>query len=223
MKCLQGINAVVIRSNESPDPALLEGRGSLLPSMGCGFSPRQGLSHPQECEICLSPTSREILQTPRGMPVWKACSSSIQPLVESCCGHSMRGSHLHFTLLPKCSFLLPAQSHTLVSSTAHVPSPDVGSLDRPPPLKSVGMDPDYDAILQKTAQDETTRSSCLSLQEFQTKGKHAHTTTGDSISHLFAQLVTSQFVPEQKPQACGSHIRRTVCAAESLLKELPQP
>lgn len=83
MKCLQGINAVVIRSNESPDPALLEGRGSLLPSMGCSFSPQQGLSHPQECEICLSPTSREILQTPRGMPVWKACSSSIQPLVRA--------------------------------------------------------------------------------------------------------------------------------------------
>lgn len=160
-------------------------------------------------------------------PTWDARMESLQFIhptsCESCCGHTMRGSHLHFTLLPKCFFLPPAQSHTLISSTAHVPSPDVGSLDQPPLLKSVGMDPDYDAILQKTAQDETTRSSCLSLQEFQTKGKHAHTTTGDSISHLFAQLVTSQFVPEQKPQACGSHIRRTVRAAESLLKELPQP
>lgn len=81
------------------------------------------------------------------------------------------------------------------------------------------MDPDYDAVLQKTAQYETSLSSCLSLQEFQTKGKHTHTTTGDSTAHLFAQLVRSQLVPEQKPQACGSHIRRT----ESLLKELPQP
>lgn len=76
VKCLQGIKAVVIRSKESSDPALLEGRGSLLPSLGCAFSPWQGLIHPQDERSAFH--QHEILQTPCEMPLWKSCSESTQ-------------------------------------------------------------------------------------------------------------------------------------------------
>ena len=57
----------------------------------------------------------------------------------------------------------------------------------------------------------------------QAKGMHTsrtHTTTDDSISDLFAQLVRSQFVPEQKPQTFGSQIRRAIDAAKRESPEL---
>lgn len=132
MKCLQGIKAVEIRSKGSSDPALSEGRGSLLPSTGCGFSPWQGLIHPQECEICLSPISSEILLRSHVHGPVESLQFIHPGCCESCCGHTMPGSCLHSALLPKCCFLHPAQSHTGVSSTALVHRPDVGSLDQPP-------------------------------------------------------------------------------------------
>lgn len=189
MKCLRGIKALVIRSKESSDPELFEGRGSLLPSTGCGFSPWQDSFTHRNARSAFHSSAVRSYKTHMGPPM-----ESLQFIHTSC-----------------------YNKHTLLFSFSCPPSVLGGH------SKISRMDPDCGAILQKTAQYETTWSSCLSWQEFQTKGKSTHTTTGDSISHLSAQLVRSQFVPEQKPQPCGSHTRRTVCAAESLLKELPQP
>lgn len=138
---------------------------------------------------------------------------------ESCCGHTMRGSCLHLALLPKCCFLLPAQRHTRVSSTALVPRPDVGSLDQPPSCKQRGWIQTRMLFCRRQHRMKPHGHPASVRKTFKQKAS-THTTTGGSISHLFAQLVRSQLVPEQKS---GSQTRRTVCAAQSLLNKLPQP
>lgn len=95
--------------------------------------------------------------------------------------------------------------------------PHSGNLDQHPS----GTDSSGDARVVRCyfAEDDLkphAHSASVFKTVRQAKGTHAsrrHTTTGDSTSDLFAQLVRSQFVPEQKPQTFGSQIRRAIDAA----------
>lgn len=159
----------------------LKAAGSLLPSTGCGSGPQQGLIYPQEGEICLSRTGNEISQNPHGLLMWKACStSSIQPALRAAVVIPCMAFACTLPCYQNALFLTPAKSHTSVGNMAHAPwqraQPRFRQPGAAPQLHptSLGMYAERDAILQKTRQDETTRSFCLSFQDYKPRERHAH-------------------------------------------------
>lgn len=165
------------------------------------------------------------------MPILLTCpTSSIQPVLKA----TVVAPHLVFicTLCwpQNAHFLTPAKSTRCLAILPMCPGSVHGQIltawmstwTTPP---SAGQYTEQDAALQKKHQYETTWSFCLSFQDYKPSKRQAHkltnTTSGDSVSDLFAQLVRSQFVPEQKPQTLGLQIRRaSMQLKESLLNRL---
>lgn len=131
-------------------------------------------------------------------------------LEQSCCRNTIRGFYLHPALQAKMH-LSPAESHTSVSNIAHTPRQCTQATFRQtwPAPQLPGLSGDVCGIRCYFAEDNMktpNHSASVFKTTSQVKGTHTsytHTTTSGSISDLFAQLVRSQFVPEQKPQTFG--------------------
>jgi len=172
---------------------------------------------PYEGEICLLCTSNEIFQNPHGLPGGQACrTSSIQPVLRTAVVTPRMAFTCTLPCYQKCCFLNSCREPHVAQQyrPRALAMPDSGNLDQHPHCTDLsGAVCGTRCYFAEDNRKPPGHSAPVFKAISQAQGMHAscrRTTTGDSISDLFAQLVRSLLVPEQKPQTFGWQIRRAI-------------